>query len=130
MNQIMLTKKVFCKKRLLLYILMFFGSIIIILFILFFKFSLYSNQLKYNELSKDIKHIYNLERIYLDDSSNHYNAIKLSNEISIIGVIQIPKIDLEYPIIEESTENSLKISVCKFSGPNPNSLGNLNIVRS
>lgn len=43
----------------------------------------------------------------------------------IVGIIKIPKIDLEYPILSETTDALLKVSVCKFWGPNPNEVGNL-----
>ena len=90
---------------------------------------MYINQLKYNKYSKDLKSTYNLEKIYINDS-NIYTSIKLSSDIDIIGVIKIPKINLEYPIISNSSDKLLKISVCKFSGPNPNNIGNLAIVRA
>lgn len=129
MNQILVTKN-YIKKIFSLHVYLFIFSIIIILLILFFKFNLYLNQLKYDKVSKDMQNIYNLERIYMEDNYSNYSSIKLSNGISIAGVIQIPKINLEYPIINNSTDNLLKISVCKFSGPNPNELGNFSIIRT
>lgn len=128
MNQILITKNCFAKKR-IFFIYIFIISILIILFSFIFKFSLYMTQLKYNKLSNDLKATYDLERIYISNS-NTYNSIKLSSDISIIGVIKIPKINLEYPIISNSSDNLLKVSVCKFSGPNPNNIGNLAIVRT
>ena len=50
------------------------------------------------------------------------------NEYSIVGVVNIPKINTKYPIIEEWTDKLLKVSVCKFWGANPNKVGNLCIV--
>ena len=130
MNQILVTNYKNKRKFLKFYITLFIISIIIILFSIFFKFSLYYGQLKYDKISKDVKNFYNLEKIYSQNNSNTYQTIRLSNEISIIGVIHIPKINLEYPIIAECTDNLLKISICKLSGPNPNNIGNLNLVRS
>ena len=43
----------------------------------------------------------------------------------IVGIIRIPAIELEYPILDETTEDLLKVSVCKFWGPEPNEVGNL-----
>ena len=43
----------------------------------------------------------------------------------IVGIIKIDKIDLEYPILDETTNDLLNVSVCKFWGPNPNEVGNL-----
>lgn len=47
---------------------------------------------------------------------------------SIIGIVNIPKLNVKYPIIEETTESLLKISICKFWGPNANEIGNLCLV--
>lgn len=53
---------------------------------------------------------------------------------STIAIINIPKINVNYPIIDgktdstEETEALLKISPTKFWGPNPNEIGNFCIV--
>ncbi len=46
----------------------------------------------------------------------------------IIGTIKIPKIKLEYPVLEKVTKRSLEISVCKFDGPGLNQIGNTTIM--
>ena len=43
----------------------------------------------------------------------------------VIGTIQIPKIDLEYPILIETTEDSLKKSITRFGDGKVNEVGNL-----
>ena len=40
-------------------------------------------------------------------------------------MIEIPKIDIYYPIISESNDELLKIAPCRISGPIPNGDGNL-----
>lgn len=42
-----------------------------------------------------------------------------------IGYVRIPKIGVDYPILEKSTVDLLKVSICKFHGANPNEVGNL-----
>ena len=42
-----------------------------------------------------------------------------------IGVINIPSISVNYPILSTYTDELLKIAPCKFHGPNPNEVGNL-----
>ena len=42
-----------------------------------------------------------------------------------IGVINIPSIKVNYPILSTYSDELLKISPCKFHGPNPNEVGNL-----
>ena len=43
----------------------------------------------------------------------------------VIGTIKIEKINIEYPILIESTEESLKKSICRFGNGKVNEIGNL-----
>lgn len=42
-----------------------------------------------------------------------------------IGEINIPSINVKYPILSTWSDALLKIAPCKFCGPNPNEVGNL-----
>lgn len=42
-----------------------------------------------------------------------------------VGAINIPSLNINYPILSETTDALLKVSVCKFWGSNPNEVGNL-----
>ena len=46
-------------------------------------------------------------------------------EYYTIGVINIPSINVNYPILSTYSDALLKIAPCKFHGPNPNEIGNL-----
>ena len=41
-----------------------------------------------------------------------------------VGSISIPKIKVNYPILDEATVAQLRVSPCKFYGPNANEIGN------
>ncbi|MEG0073614.1 MAG: sortase [Clostridia bacterium] len=45
-----------------------------------------------------------------------------------VGVIHIDKINIEYPILEDSSEEAMKTSVVKLFGANPDEIGNLCIM--
>ena len=45
-----------------------------------------------------------------------------------IGVISIPKINIKYPILAQTSDALMKVAPCKFHGGNPNEVGNLCIV--
>ena len=45
----------------------------------------------------------------------------------VIGIIEIPKIKIKYPILSKTTEESMLVSVTKFWGPNVNEIGNITI---
>lgn len=43
---------------------------------------------------------------------------------NVVGIISIPKIEIEYPILDVTNEKSMKISITKFWGNNVNDIGN------
>lgn len=43
----------------------------------------------------------------------------------VIGIIKIPKINIEYPILEKTDKTSLKLSITKFWGNQINQIGNV-----
>lgn len=45
----------------------------------------------------------------------------------VVGMISIPKIDLEYPILFETTNETMKYSITKFWGNGVNKIGNLTL---
>ena len=105
------------------YLFIFSISISVCIILLFYLLFSYIIKLNQNEKTSILKDKYNISTLY--SSNNQYNAIKLSNDISIIGLIEIPSINLSYPILSNTSESLLKISVCKFAGPLPNRNGNL-----
>ena len=62
----------------------------------------------------------------LDIETNAITEIKIDDYI-VLGIIRIPKIELEYPILNETTNLSMKKSITKFWGPNLNEIGNLSL---
>ena len=43
------------------------------------------------------------------------------------GIIEIPKINIKYPIIDHTNEETMKVSITKFWGPQANEIGNYTI---
>lgn len=61
---------------------------------------------------------------------NTYTDSK-GNKYATVGIINIPKINVNYPILsatKDTLDALLKVSPCKYWGPNPNEVGNLCIV--
>lgn len=59
----------------------------------------------------------------------------LNSEITANGknytteaILEYPKLGINYPVLSEETEELLKVSLCKYWGPNPNKVGNYCIV--
>ena len=78
---------------------------------------------------------------YIEEEQNTEEEIETDNipaeqkymandgtEYSTIGIVNIPSINVYYPILSTTTTELLKIAPCKFWGPNPNEVGNLCIV--
>lgn len=116
----LINKKIETKKK---YLIVFLISIIICLIILIYFIFSFFQKINEQKQTNILKEKYNINSLY--SVNNDYTALKLSNNISIIGLIEIPKIDISYPILSNSDENLLKISVCRFSGPLPNRIGNM-----
>ena len=79
-------------------------------------------------LSKQIVDSFSITNLYANDNSN-YSASKQSLEntyqansfnFSVIGLIEIDTLGINYPIINEFSYDLLKIAPCKFLGPDPN----------
>ena len=54
--------------------------------------------------------------------------IEATGEDGVIGILEIPELDEELPIIGKWSYKLLKISICRYKGPGPNEEGNLVII--
>lgn len=102
-----ITKKIFFKFQ--------FISSIIFIFILIIVFIFYINSLnKKQKISDNIVSNYNILKLYSNGSENNVNSTSENN--NLFGIIEIPKINIYYPIFSETSEELLKIAPCKFYG--------------
>lgn len=100
-----------------LYFSIIFG-VMIIAFISYNTFHLY----KQEKYSNQILSNYNITKLYSNLSSDEIlNSNKSIESTYIIGIIEIPKINIYYPIFSNCNDELLKISPCKFYGPKPGS---------
>lgn len=75
------------------------------------------NLYKQEQYSKQLLNNYNITKLY--------SNLELTENSDIIGIIEIPKISIYYPIFSTCTEELLKISPCRIYGPLPGKIGNL-----
>jgi len=54
--------------------------------------------------------------------------VSATGDDGMIGILEIPQINQELPIIGKWSYKLLKISVCRYKGPDPNEKGNLVII--
>lgn len=82
-----------------------------------------------NKIENNIQSV--LQEIKKEKQSNP-NQIDIIKEIDeeiegykVVGIINIPKINIEYPILEKTNKESLKLSITKFWGEKINQKGNV-----
>lgn len=93
--------------------LQFTFSIIIIITAISFSIY-YINSLKSNEkISKNLIGNYNIYKLYANTQEQEE-----APQNNLFGIIEIPKINLYYPVFSTLTEENLKVSPCKFYGTN------------
>lgn len=126
MNQILCTKIKNDKKlNSHLFKVQFTISIIIIVILIgFIVYTSYSLQNKEN-LSNNLIGNYNIYKLYADVSSNNNDLVQDTQANNLFGIIEIPKINLYYPVFSNLSEGNLKVSPCKFYGDSLNDNGNI-----
>lgn len=70
------------------------------------------------------------KHVYEPDPEPISSTYKASNgkKYERVGIVNIPSLKITYPILSKTTDALLKVSPCKFWGPEPNEVGNLCIV--
>lgn len=92
----------------------------IIIFAIIFK-KQYNDQV-YDKENDEVTKIFH----ELQETQNQEQPIELQMQgHKVIGIIKIPAIDLEYPIIDKTTKETMRISISKFSGGEINEIGNV-----
>ena len=102
----------------IIFILSNFISICFICYFIVYYYNLYYNE----KISKKLSNNYEIKTLY---SSNENYTTTQNSYNYVIGIIEIKEIDINYPIISEYNEENLKISPCKYYGPNPNEIRQL-----
>lgn len=80
------------------------------------------------KFSREIMENLKITRLY--SSSSDYHALPVHNQVyfyegnafSVIGSIQIEKLEIDYPILADLSQDLLKVSPCRFYGPMPNEM--------
>ena len=85
------------------------------------------NFAKNSNISQNIVSNFNIKTLYSDNTNYNSSLISVEDysEPLVIGLIEIEKINIVYPILSTSSEDLLKLSPCRFAGPMPNEIGNL-----
>lgn len=125
MNQILENKKskIFNRK---IYIIQFLIYVCFILSFLVYLIYQQSSKLQEKAISSTAIKSYSILKLYSTGTRNNFTNNE--NTVTILGTISIPTINVEYPILSNYSDELLKISVCKFYGPEINHVGNFCIL--
>ncbi len=84
----------------------------------------YGTQEKYEEKNEEIVEVFSRTEEKIDQ--NGMSLIEFEG-FKVIGLIKIPAINLEYPILEQTTDEAMKVSISKYWGGDINSYGNVSL---
>lgn len=103
----------------------FISSIFLLFFTIISYFIIKNSKTSKEQIAKQITNSYSISKLYNNKTSENKTYSQNGQIFTVIGMIEIPKIDIYYPIISESNDELLKISPCRIAGPMPNENGNL-----
>lgn len=63
-----------------------------------------------------------------NNNSNTSNKVQTYKGFNVLGIIEIPKTGIKYPVLDKVTTKSLETSVAYYYGPGLNQVGNTTIV--
>ena len=84
----------------------------------------YGTQELYEEKNEEIVEVFSQTEEKIDEQG--LSIIEFEG-FKVIGIIKIPAIDLEYPILEQTTDDSMNVSISRYWGGNINEYGNVSL---
>ena len=103
---------------------------IIVIGMIIYKYG--SNQINEKESQEVVEAFSNIDFSENNEESEQQSQLNYKG-YNVIGIVKIPKINIEYPIIEigdidpESAKKPMKLSIIKYWGENVNDYGNLSL---
>ena len=91
---------------------------------------------QFNEFLEEKSQNENEQNVYEQSIIDNENVISENEKnfdllefkgFKVIGLIKIPAINLEYPILEETTKETMKVSISRYWGGDINSYGNVSL---
>lgn len=123
MNQILATKIKNKKNKSYIFFFIFFISISSFIILILVIFSFFNNLNQKENITENILNTYSVYKLYSGYLKSEEKTNSRNN--NIFGIIEIPKINIYYPVFSELNDELLKIAPCKFSGNSPKSNGNI-----
>lgn len=152
MNQILITEKIYVtaklKRKKLFYKILFIISLVTVICLFLYYIYLEYDKRKAESISQEILNSISFDSTVVQDdtlvvSLNEnvqevkYEEIEEFNNVYtspdgtkyvVDSILNIPSLEINYPVLSETTDELLKISLNKFWGGDPNTVGNYCIV--
>ena len=82
----------------------------------------------YDEENKELVSLFHKEIEKNSENDKEKKKVELTYKgYNVIGLIEIPAIDLEYPILDRTTKITMATSISRFSGGEVNEYGNISL---
>ena len=107
------------KKVINIFLVILIIAAVVILGMIIFRFS------KNNENNKDAIQV--VAQIEEEFEKANNTGIQVETEYKgykVVGIIEIPKINIKYPILNKTNDDAMQYAITKFSGGKINSIGN------
>lgn len=83
------------------------------------------NYYKSNQNDQELNNVVQQIENEFENKTSEEEKIKIDYKgFEVVGIIEIPKINIKYPIINKTNDTTMKYSITKFSGCEINQIGN------
>ena len=80
-----------------------------------------------NIIANEIAPIVGVENVVVDDNTSDDDNTKTYKGFPMVGTIEIPAINLKYPVLEDASKSAIEVAVGIYDGPGLNKVGNTTI---
>ena len=118
-------KKVLVKKQKLYKVFFVLSLIILTISIIYYVFRFFKIS-KNAKISDKVLNAYDIQALYNSNNKIELPSILTKNGdmADIVGILEIEKINIRYPILSKYSDDFLEIALCKFAGNELNEYGN------
>lgn len=84
------------------------------------------NEQKNTQVGDDVAPVIGVENIIFDGNSSGNNTYTYKG-FPMVGTIEIPAINLQYPVLQDASKDAIEVAVGIYDGPGLNQIGNTTI---
>lgn len=85
------------------------------------------NEQENSVITNEITPVIGVENIILDGNTSNGNTVQTYKGFPMVGTIEIPAINLQYPVLQDASKDAIEVAVGIYDGPGLNQVGNTTI---